>query len=170
MSVEELRTKFLTQFIPPPVRKRNYVFTTRHHLQREKNRKQRKLTSVASLTVLCALRKCCVDKCITYFTKEQLIQERVKYLIYFLYFRLRCAPVHRRQPYYILTTSLILISTRFAILTEKEKTLSLRAMCRAAFRRTGTNHWFEFFALGISVCCLILLKVTLYFVCTLNSN
>ena len=75
MSVEELCTKFLTQFIPPPVRKHNYVFTTRHHLQREKNRKQRKLTSVASLTVLCALCKCCVDKYITYFTKEQLIQE-----------------------------------------------------------------------------------------------
>jgi hypothetical protein len=80
MTTEELRTRFLAQFTPIPLRKRSYEFHTHGPLPRIRNSKHTSLTSLESLTVLTSCKICCTFICITLFTTPQLICERVKYL------------------------------------------------------------------------------------------
>ena len=79
MSVDELRSKFLTQFTVLTLQKRGYIFKTRSGPSRIRNKKCIQLTSTVSLNELADSKICCVDKCLTYFSKEQLLSERIKY-------------------------------------------------------------------------------------------
>jgi hypothetical protein len=80
MTTATLRDKYLRQFLPFHFTKRKYTFSTRGKLNRDRNKKQTKLTSLESLNGLCTNRACCIDKCLSYFSNDQLVQERVKYL------------------------------------------------------------------------------------------
>ena len=81
MSTEELRLKILGQLTPAPFRKRSYEFHARGPNFRVRNKKRIILSGRDSVAELVEHNSCCGSKCLSKIGKEDLIQERIKYLI-----------------------------------------------------------------------------------------